>query len=147
MRIKIALEFGADVGPRHATIEEDVTVAHAERSRGGAAEIDGGGDECLEDRVEIKSRAADHLQHIRRRRLLGERIFEVARAHLNLVEQADVFNGDDRLIGEGPNQFDLAWREWAWRRARQDKNANHLLIAQKRDREVRAVATEALALG
>ena len=45
------------------------------------------------------------------RRLLLQRLREVAVARLQLLEQPHVLDGDDRLVGEGLEQRDLLVRE------------------------------------
>ena len=47
------------------------------------------------------------------RLLLLQRLGEVARARLHLVEQARVLDGDDRLVREGVEQRDLSVGEQA----------------------------------
>ena len=64
----------------------------------------------VEDRLDIGRRARSP-QDLARRRLLLERFGEVAVARLQLLEQPDVLDGDDRLVGEGLEQRDLLVRE------------------------------------
>jgi hypothetical protein len=54
----------------------------------------------LHNRLEISRRARDHPQNVGRGRLLLQRLFR-------LVEQADVLDGDHRLIGERLQERDL----------------------------------------
>src|SRR5262245_35630782 len=54
----------------------------------------------LEYRFELARRARDDLENLRRRGLLLQRLAQ-------LVEQARVLDGDDRLLGEIANQLDL----------------------------------------
>ena len=61
----------------------------------------------VQHRVEIERRAADRLQHLGRRGLLLQRLGHVAVARLHLLEQPDILDGDDRLVGEGLEQVDL----------------------------------------
>ena len=61
MRYEKALKLGARFRPRHAAIAEEVSIADAKRARRRLAQIDGGGDERLEDRVEIEGGTADDL--------------------------------------------------------------------------------------
>src|SRR5262249_297975 len=59
--------------------------------------------------------------------LLLKRLAQLARARLYIVEQADVLDGDYRLIGEGLQQRDLALRERSnlgtWNSDRTDRMA------------------------
>ena len=77
----------------------------------GAAEFDGGGNQRIEHRLQIERRAADDLQHVGGRGLLLQRLREIARARLHLVEQPHVLDRDHGLVGEGLDEFDLPSRE------------------------------------
>ena len=57
-------------------------------------------DQSFENRLEIEGRAADNLEHVGGGSLLLERLAQ-------LVEQARVLDGDDRLGGEILDQLDL----------------------------------------
>ena len=61
----------------------------------------------LHDRLEIGRRARDHPQDLGRRRLLVQRLGQLAVPGLELLEQPDVLDRDDRLVGEGLQQRDL----------------------------------------
>ena len=56
------------------------------------------------------------FKHLGGRRLLLQRLVEVARARLHLVEQPRVLDRDDGLVGESLEQRDLARRRTATRR-------------------------------
>ena len=62
---------------------------------------------CLEHRLQIAGRRADDLKHIGGRGLLLQRLREIARLRLHLVEQPDILDGDHGLVGEGLQQVDL----------------------------------------
>ena len=64
----------------------------------------------VEHRLQIGRRARDDAEHVVRRRLLLQRFGQRAVARLHLVEQADVLDGDDRLVGEGLQQRRSACR-------------------------------------
>ena len=59
----------------------------------------------------------DDLQHLGGRGLLLQRLGQVARARLHLVEQPHVLDRDHRLVGEGGDQLDLlvGERPHVWR--------------------------------
>src|SRR5262249_35191075 len=61
----------------------------------------------LENRCYVARRARDHGQDIADRGLLLQRLRELARARLHLVEQPHVLDRNHRLVGEGRCQFDL----------------------------------------
>ena len=67
----------------------------------------------LEHRLQLAGRRTDDAQHVRRRGLLFERFGELARALLLGLEQPHVLQGDDGLVGEGGDQFDLLFGESA----------------------------------
>ena len=52
------------------------------------------------------------MQHFRGRGLLLQRLGQLARARLHLVEQPHVLDRDHRLVGERGDQFDLLVGEW-----------------------------------
>ena len=51
--------------------------------------------------MQIEGRAADHFEHIGRRRLLLKRFREIARLRLHLIEQPCILDGDHGLVGKG----------------------------------------------
>ena len=57
-------------------------------------------DDGLEHRLDIERRA-HRLADLPERRELVDRAGELTRPRLQLLEQADVLDGDDRLVGEG----------------------------------------------
>ena len=62
----------------------------------------------IEHRLDIGRRAADDVEHLARRGLVFERFLQLALARLLGLEQPRVLDGDDGLVGEGFEQFDLA---------------------------------------
>ena len=64
-------------------------------------------DDGIQDRLHVRGRAADDAEHLGRRRLVLQRLAQFCVALLDLFKQADVFDRDDRLIGEGFEQSDL----------------------------------------
>jgi hypothetical protein len=61
-------------------------------------------DDRIEDRLDAGRRRRDYAQNLARRR-------EVAIASLQLLEQSNVLNGNDRLVREGLKKLDLVVRE------------------------------------
>src|SRR5215218_10462202 len=57
-------------------------------------------------------RAADDLQHLRGRSLLLQRLGQFVGALAQFIEQPDVLDRDDRLVGEGLHESDLCGGEW-----------------------------------
>src|SRR5262245_20473503 len=60
----------------------------------------------VEYRLDVGRRLADNAQDLTRRRLLFQRL-------LRLVEQPNVLNGDNRLVGEGLEERDLVVGKWS----------------------------------
>ena len=52
------------------------------------------------------------LEHLAGRGLVLERLGQLARARLHLLEQPRVLDGDHGLVGEGLEQLDLLVGEW-----------------------------------
>src|SRR5262245_31813067 len=103
---------------------------------------------------QLTGRAADDPQYLRRRRLLLERLLQLARVLLPDLEQAGVFDGDHRLVGEGCHQVDLPWRGGCHARAVERKQAHRAVTAQQRHaehaagtRDAREVAERVLGVG
>ena len=73
------------------------------------------------------------MQHLGGRRLLLQRLGELAGARLHLVEQPHILDGDHRLVGERGDQFDLLVGERSYLRTRQHDHANRCAVAHERD--------------
>ena len=65
-------------------------------------------DDGVEYRLHIGRRAADDAEHLGGCRLIFQRLTQFCVALLDLFKQADVFDGDDRLSGEGFEQPDMS---------------------------------------
>ena len=73
-------------------------------------------DDDVEDGLEVRRRARDHPQDLGRGRLLLQGLGHLrwlvsADSSLQFREQADVLDGDHRLVGEGLEERDLLGRE------------------------------------
>src|SRR5262245_61369764 len=78
----------------------ELAVERKDAAQRGITEPERIGRHRVEDRLHIGRRAADHPQNLARRR-------EVAVARLELLEEAYVLDGDDRLGGERRQEADL----------------------------------------
>ena len=92
---------------KHRDIPEAAVDEPLERTLVGATQSNRGLRQRVEHRLQIESRAADDLEHIGGRRLLLQRLVEFRRAGLHFLEQAGILDGDDRLVGERPDQIDV----------------------------------------
>ena len=61
----------------------------------------------LQDRLNIGRRGCNHLEDVGASGLVGQCFRKVAGLGLHFVEQPDVLDGDDGLVGKGGDQFDL----------------------------------------
>src|SRR5215471_17219446 len=75
----------------------------------------------IENRLQVKGRAADNLEHVGGGSLLLQRLAQ-------FVEQPGVLDGDNRLACKTLNQLDLFVGEEADLLAVDDYEANHLLV-------------------
>ena len=65
----------------------------------------------LKHRLQLAGRTADDLEDLGGRRLLLQRLAQLARARLHLVEQSHVLDRDNRLVGEGLEKSNLLIRK------------------------------------
>ncbi len=75
------------------------------------AETPAAGDDGTEHRLHVRGRATDHAEDLAGGRLLVQGLRHRPVARLQLLEQADVLDGNDRLVGKGLQKGDLALRE------------------------------------
>ena len=80
------------------------------------------------DWMEIRRRPRDHLQNLAGRGLLLQRLRQLGIPYLQLVEQAHVLDGDDRLGGEGFQDLDLLVREQTRLRSHDRDRANGVAV-------------------
>src|SRR5262249_42781553 len=132
-----------------------------------AANADGILQQGCKDALEVERRPADGLEHLGRSGLLPQRLAQLLRARLHLVEQPHVLDRDHRLVGEGRNQLDLLVGEWTYGFAlyddrkgahqldlfwgkrlrhlfRYEDHPDHIPLAQQRDTERGAIAADLL---
>ena len=103
-------------------------------------ELNGRADQRFQHGLQIEGRAADDFQHLGGGGLLLQRLGQIARARLHLVEKPHVLDCDHGLVGEGLDQLDLASAEYAWLRARDDDSTDERLVADEGDAEQGAIA-------
>jgi hypothetical protein len=108
--------------------QRDVTDVRLANSRGRL-------DERIEHGLQVKGRAADHLEHIGGRGLLFQRLAQLACARLHLFKQTHVLNCDHRLIGERLHQLNLLSGKWPYLSATDRKRADCGVSSQQRNRE------------
>src|SRR6516164_142925 len=91
---------------------EQFAVAKRQRAISGVAESVGFFQYHIEDGGKLTRRRIDDLQYLGSRGLLLESFLQVARSVAQLVEQPDVLDCDNGLIGEGLEEADLRLGEW-----------------------------------
>ena len=90
-------------------------------------------------------RRAKLVAHVGKKlRLVLARNFKLAALVLDFVEQADIFDGDHCLVGEGREQFDLPVCEWLYLRPRHGQHANGDSFTRKRHTEHGAISAPLL---
>ena len=82
--------------------------------------------------LQFARRTRNHAQHLRRCRLLLQRLGKLARARLHLVEQPHILDRDHRLVGECRNQFNLLLGERTHGRSRQIEHADRHAFPHQR---------------
>src|SRR6266478_101442 len=100
----------------------------------------------IEDRLHIRCRTADDVQHIGGCNLVFKRFLQLARLRLHLLEQPHVLDGDDGLVGEGLQQCDLLVREGFHRRPIHRKCPDGNTLAQHRNAKHGAISAAFLGL-
>ena len=114
-----------------------LAIAAVDRAVAGVAEAGGRFGEGVEHRLQIEGRAADDLQHVAGRGLVFERLLEVVGASLQFAIGLGAGDGDDRLLGKGLQQCDLAVREAADLSTTQRHRADRRAVTQQRQRYLR----------
>src|SRR5262249_25873140 len=101
----------------------------------------------LEHRLKFAGGTRDDSQHLRGRRLLLQCLAQIVGALTQLVEQTSVLDGDDSLVGKGADKRDLLVGEGTYLQPRQDNDANGSPLAQQRDAQHGAEASNFLPFG
>src|SRR5215475_9861870 len=94
-------------------------------------------DDGVEHRLHIRGRAADNAEHLSRRRLMLQGLAQLCVALLDLFEQADILDGDDRLVRKGFQKFNLSIRERTYLSSPDDDYTNGGSLSEHRRAEKR----------
>src|SRR5262245_16498175 len=86
--------------------------------------------------MEVRRRTSDHTQDFTRRGLLLQRFLE-------FLEQPHILDGDNRLVGEGPEQRNLIVREWPNLKATNEDYTESNALTQQRHRKKRTTLVKA----
>ncbi len=138
MLLRVFLQFARVAMDRSDGIK--IAVAKEDDGIFRLAKASCGLDQRVENWLQIKRRATDDLEHIGGRRLLLQRFGKFPAAGLHLVEQADVFDGNHRLVGEGLEEFDLLLWEQSRLVAGRGNHPDGDTLAKHRHRQHAALA-------
>ena len=111
------------------------------------AKLAGTLDNGLENRPDIGRRGCDHAEDVAAAGLISQRLREIARLGLHLVEQPHILDGDHGLVGEGRDQFDLLVGEGLDRLACQEQHPDRLPQAKQGNAKEGPVSGRFLQLG
>ena len=117
-------------------------VVLEDRAAVGARQLAGAGDDRVEHRLDVQRRAHRPTDLAQRRQLL-DRLGQLARPRLQLLEEADVLDGDDGLVGESLQQLDLVVGERPGLGARHLDDADGSTLPQHGDEEAASPADRA----
>jgi hypothetical protein len=109
-----------------------------------SAERHGRAHQGIENRLQVEGRPAQRLEDVAGRGLVVEGLLQLARACLHLVEQFEVRDRDDRLIGEGGHELDLTVSEWLHVRSCQNDDAEKPSLSKQRHPEHGALLSDFL---
>src|SRR5439155_22734704 len=94
-------------------------------------------DNRIQDGLDVSGGLADDPQDVVGSGLLLEGLRLFPRLLLQLIKEADVFESDHRLIGEGLEQLDLSISKWARLCTSRDEPPDDLILLQKPNAEER----------
>ena len=87
-------------------------------------------DDGVQHRLHVRRRAADDAEHLGRCRLMLQRLAQFRVALAEFLEQSDVLDRDDGLIGKGFKERDLLFRKRTNFRAANVDHANRNTFAE-----------------
>src|SRR4030095_8432526 len=96
-------------------------------------------DNGVEHRLHVRRRPTDDAEHFRGCRLMCQRLTQLCVALLDFFEQPDVFDGDDRLIGEGFDESDFFFDERINYRSTYENCSNRNTFAHERDSKLGSI--------
>ncbi len=127
-------------GPVHRDDPEPVSVLLVDDRVDGLAQSRRAPGDGVEDRLHVRLRLADHPEDLGGGGLLIQRVRQVTVARLELLEETHVLDRDDRLVGEGLEQGDLALGEGPRLGAANADHADGHAFSHQGDAEYRAMA-------
>src|SRR5262249_38093212 len=122
--------------------KEDPIFLPSYHSEVGATKAASRFNERLQHRLEVESGAADDLEYVGGGGLLLQRFAQFLRALAQFLQKARIFDGDDGLIGEVRDQFDLFVRERADFLAEHIDCADQLIVLAHWNGQYRPITAE-----
>src|SRR5262245_29351712 len=105
-----------------------------------AANPRGALDDRIEHRLHVRRRAADDAEHLGRGRLMLQGLSQFCVSLLDLLEQSDILDSDDSLVGKGFEQSNLLVRERPDLPSQDQDSANGNAFTKQRCRKRRAMS-------
>ena len=140
MPLRVLAELRGHPGSGHHVVE--LPSLPVDLARIGAAEPHRALDEGFQHGLEIEGRAADDLEDLARGGLLLEGLGQIEVPGLELMEQANVLDGNGTLIGEGRDQGDLLLGEGRDLLPPDREHADRDALSQHRDAQDGPVASQ-----
>ena len=125
--------YGTKMSPRNHSVSLVESQHHIIDPTNSRRALDDG----VEDRLHVGRRAADDAEHLGGRRLMLQRLAQFRIAFLEFLEQANVFDSDNRLSGEGFKQLDLFVRKGSDFHASNENSSNRNTFTKQRNGESR----------
>ena len=106
-------------------------VVLVDRAAGAAGQLAGVGDNRVEHRVDVERRAHRSADVAQGRQLL-DGTAQLARPRLQLLEEPNILDGDDGLVGKGLEERDLPLAEGARHGATDGERSDRLAVSKHR---------------
>src|SRR5262245_52153974 len=136
LRAGTGYRYGTEMSPwnpKFPLVQSQQHVINAANPRGAL-------DDGIEDRLYVGGRPADDAEHLGRSCLMLQRFAQFRITRFEFLEQADVFDGDDSLVGESFEQSNLLVRERPDLPSQDQDSANGNAFTEQRCRERRAMS-------
>src|SRR5262249_40788658 len=119
------------VGPRERDERDLIALDPSQSAPVSAEQPDAAAHYRVEHRLDISLRLTNDTQNVTGGGLLVQSGGKVTVARLQLLEQANVLNGDHRLIGESIQQRDLSLGKWAHIGTQNGETTQRLAFAEQ----------------
>ena len=103
--------YGNGHGTKMSPRKRNVALVESQHYVIDPANPRGAFDDGIQHRLHVRRRSADYAEHLSRCRLMLQGLAQFSVAFLDFLEQPDVLDGDNRLVGERFQQGDLLIRK------------------------------------